>query len=105
MKFINLCHYTSDLDKVATLRPAHRRYIDELDQKGKLWAAGPFANGLGALFVYEAETFHEAEDIFRNDPYLLGEVIDNHELTAWDAALYYAPRVRYRSAGVPKVTE
>jgi hypothetical protein len=60
MKFINLCHYVSDLDKVAKLRPAHRNYMDELEQQGRLWAAGPFADGQGALFIYEAETLQEA---------------------------------------------
>jgi hypothetical protein len=88
MKFINLCHYVSDLDKVAKLRPAHRNYMDELEQQGRLWAAGPFADGQGALFIYEAETLQEAEEIFHGDPYRLGEVIDSHELVAWNAALY-----------------
>lgn len=90
MKFMNVCHYISDLDRVATLRPAHRKYMDELDQQGRLWAAGPLANGLGALFIYEAPNEEQAEEVFRNDPYALGGVIESHELAAWDAALYNA---------------
>ncbi len=91
MKFINLCHYIVDLDRVATLRPAHRKYMAELDAQGQLWAAGPLTSGLGALFIYESPNVEAAEDIFRHDPYFTGGVIQNHELAAWDAALYNAP--------------
>src|SRR6202000_1312384 len=55
VKFIHLCHYIDDLDRVADLRPAHRQYMDLLDSQHKLWAAGPFADGKGALFIYEAQ--------------------------------------------------
>jgi uncharacterized protein YciI len=98
MKFMNLCHYVSDLTKVAAVRPAHRAYMAELDQRGQLWAAGPLADGRGGLFIYEADKLEDAQAIFQNDPYFLGQVIETHELAPWDAALY---KIALGSSNVP----
>ncbi len=88
MKFIHLCHYIDDLNRVAELRPTHRQYMALLDSKNKLWAAGPFANGKGALFVYEARDLSAAEEILHEDPYFTGGVLAKSELVAWNPALY-----------------
>jgi uncharacterized protein YciI len=88
VKFIHLCHYIDDLNKVAELRPAHRQYMALLDSQNKLWAAGPFADGKGALFIYEAQDSHAAKDILHADPYFTGGVLATSELAAWTPALY-----------------
>jgi uncharacterized protein YciI len=88
MKFANLCHYVEDLDRVAKLRPAHRGYMAQLNAEKKLWAAGPFADGTGALFIYEAPDVHAAEAILHADPYFTGGVLASTQLTAWTPALY-----------------
>jgi len=88
VKFIHLCHYIDDLNRVAELRPTHRQYMALLDSKNKLWAAGPFANGKGALFVYEARDLSAAEEILHEDPYFTGGVLAKSELVAWNPALY-----------------
>jgi uncharacterized protein YciI len=90
MKFVNLCHYIDDLNRVAELRPAHRRYMARLDSENKLWAAGPFADGTGALFIYEAEDLFAAEEIRRADPYFMEKAFATSELAAWSPALYNA---------------
>jgi uncharacterized protein YciI len=88
MKFIHLCHYVEDLDRVAELRPAHRQYMAQLNAENKLWAAGPFENGKGALFIYEATDEHAADEIRQADPYVTGGALTTSELTAWSPALY-----------------
>jgi uncharacterized protein YciI len=55
MKFVNYTKYIPDQDKIAALRPAHREYAKDLMAREKLAAAGPFTDGSGALFIYEAE--------------------------------------------------
>jgi uncharacterized protein len=90
MKFINLCRYIGDSERVAELRPAHRQYMAQLDSENKLWAAGPFSDGTGALFIYEAEDLHAAEEILHADPYFTGGALEKFELTAWNPALYNA---------------
>jgi uncharacterized protein len=90
VKFVNLCHYIDDLNRVAELRPAHRQYMAQLDSENKLWAAGPFADGTGALFIYEAADLCAAEEIRQSDPYFVGKAFATSELAAWSAALYNA---------------
>jgi len=90
MKFIVICHYIEDLDHVAKLRPEHREYMAQLNSEGKLWAAGPFADGTGALFIYEAIDINSAKDILKSDPYFIGEVFAEYNLIAWNPALYNA---------------
>jgi uncharacterized protein YciI len=90
MKFVNLCHYIDDLNRVAELRPAHRQYMARLDSENKLWAAGPFKDGTGALFIYEAVDLEAAEEIRQADPYFIGKAFAKSELAAWSPALYNA---------------
>jgi uncharacterized protein YciI len=88
MKFIHLCHYVEDLDRVAALRPAHRQYMAQLDAENKLWAAGPFSDGTGGLFIYEAVDQHAAKEIRDADPYVTGGALTRSELMPWSPALY-----------------
>jgi uncharacterized protein YciI len=88
MKFVNMCRYIDDLEHVAELRPAHRTYMAQLDSQGKLWAAGPFESGAGALFIYEAVDRSAAQEIVHGDPYFTGRVFATCELVAWTPALY-----------------
>jgi uncharacterized protein len=88
MKFINMCRYIDDLDHVAELRPAHRTYMAQLDSAGKLCAAGPFEDGTGALFIYEAADQRAAEEIVHADPYFTGGALGAFELVAWSPVTY-----------------
>ena len=49
--------------------PAHREYLTRLLADGRLAACGPFADGSGALFIYEAASLAAAEEILAADPY------------------------------------
>jgi uncharacterized protein YciI len=88
MKFIHVCHYIRDLDRVNELRPAHRQYMAKLDSENKLWAAGPFADGTGAPFIYEARDLNAAQNILHSDPYFTGGVLQKSEVIPWAPALY-----------------
>ncbi len=50
-------------------RPVHREYLDKLTAEGKLFEAGPFADGAGSLFIYEAADETEARALLAGDPY------------------------------------
>ena len=50
-------------------RPKHREYLTKLFADGKLIEAGPFKDGKGSLFIYEAADEAEARAIFAADPY------------------------------------
>ena len=69
MKYAAIIEYLHDADKVQSVRPAHREYLGALREQGKLVASGPFADGSGALIVYEAESQEAAEELLQNDPF------------------------------------
>jgi hypothetical protein len=57
MKFAKYIEYVDDQDAIAAIRPTHRAYLAGLLERGQLAAAGPFDDGAGAVFVYEAEAW------------------------------------------------
>lgn len=71
-----------DAEKNKEVRPRHIEYLDELDEKGKIFARGPFADGSGGLVVYIADTFEEALSLAKNDPHVIHRV-RRLELKEW----------------------
>lgn len=55
MKFVAIIEYGTDKEKVKLLHPAHREYLRTFLANGQLFAAGPFADDAGAIWVLEAE--------------------------------------------------
>jgi len=84
MKVVNYAMYTSAREKVVALRPAHREYVTRLLADGRLVACGPFADGSGALFIYEAASLAAAEEIVAADPYQIGGAFAQCRLSPWE---------------------
>jgi uncharacterized protein len=84
MKVVNYATYTSVQERVAALRPAHREYMTRLHTDGRLVAYGPFADGSGALFIYETASLADAEEILAADPYQIGGVFVRCQLSSWE---------------------
>jgi uncharacterized protein len=84
MKVVNYATYTPAEERVAALRPAHREYMTRLRADGRLVACGPFADGSGALFIYEAGSLADAEEIVAADPYQIGGVFVRCQLSSWE---------------------
>lgn len=84
MKFVNYVAYTAVPGRVAALRPAHREYMAQLHGDGRLVAGGPFADGSGALYIYETGSLAAAEEIVADDPYHIGGVFADCRLSAWE---------------------
>ncbi len=53
----------------------HREYLRKFLEKGQLRTAGPFADDAGALWVLDAETQDEIEEIIKGDFYVAAGVI------------------------------
>ncbi|MEV6286675.1 muconolactone Delta-isomerase family protein [Kribbella sp. NPDC051770] len=66
------------------VRPAHRDYLAELQQAGKLVAAGPFADESGALLLYDVADEAELRDILAKDPYTPAGVAEVTTLKEWN---------------------
>jgi len=98
MKFANYISYVDDQDAVAAIRPTHRAYLHGLLERGQLAAAGPFADGRGALFIYEASDIDAARGLAAADPYTLGGVIKQQTITPW-TLVYSNPGLLQQPAG------
>lgn len=73
-----------DLAARDAARPKHREYLNQLFSDGKLLEAGPFADGTGSLFIYEAAGEAEARALFAADPYsLTSGVVERAEFREW----------------------
>ncbi|MGZ0147207.1 YciI family protein [Kribbella sp. WER1] len=75
----------SETDRRLEVRPAHRDYLAELKQAGKLVAAGPFTDGTGALLVYDVADEAELRDILAKDPYTPAGVYELAALAEWQS--------------------
>ncbi|MEH7120999.1 YciI family protein [Neobacillus vireti] len=62
-----------DKEKNLQVRPRHIEYLDKLDQKGKIFARGPFSDDSGGLVVYIADSYEEARTLAENDPHVVCE--------------------------------
>ncbi|WP_405057434.1 YciI family protein [Kribbella sp. NBC_01505] len=74
----------AETDERLAVRPAHRDYLNELKEAGKLVAAGPFTDQTGALLVYNVADEAELRDILAKDPYTPAEVYQLALLTEWE---------------------
>ena len=75
--------YTADPALVQATRPAHRAYLTTLLNEGKLFASGPYADGSGALIVYEADTPDAAEALLTADPFHAAGVFLRWTMRPW----------------------
>ena len=83
MKFAASIEYSQDSALVESHRPAHRAYLTKLLDEGKLFASGPYADGSGALIVYEADTPDAAEALLTADPFHAAGVFLRWTLRPW----------------------
>ena len=83
MKFAASIEYSQDAALVEAHRPAHRAYLTKLLDEGKLFASGPYADGSGALIVYEADTPEAADALLKADPFHAAGVFLKWTVRPW----------------------
>ncbi|HEX3150463.1 MAG TPA: YciI family protein [Gemmataceae bacterium] len=83
MKFAASIEYLQDTAIVEANRPAHRAYLTSLLEQGKLFASGPYADGSGALIVYETDTAEEADALMKADPFHAAGVFVKWTVRPW----------------------
>jgi uncharacterized protein len=83
MKYAASIEYSQDAKLVEAHRPAHRAYLTSLLDKGQLFASGPYADGSGALIIYEADTPDAAESLLKADPFHAAGVFLQWQMRPW----------------------
>lgn len=70
-------------------RPAHRAYLTQLAEEGKLHAAGAYqdAGEPGALLIFEAADQQELEALIAADPMSTGRVLTGYSFRSWSAVI------------------
>jgi len=71
-----------DPKKNKEVMPRHMEYLERLDEQGKIFGRGPFADGSGGMVVYIADSMEEAEKLAKKDPHVL-ERVRRLELKEW----------------------
>lgn len=79
--------YGQNRDELLAARPAHREYIAELAKRNVVLMAGPYADDLGSLVVYEAEDRTRLKEIVDADPYSAAGVIAEWRIREWNPLL------------------
>jgi uncharacterized protein len=83
MKYAATIEYLQDPTVVEAHRPAHRAYLTGLLNGGKLFASGPYADGSGALIIYEADSPEAAANLLESDPFHTAGVFLKWTLRPW----------------------
>ena len=83
MKYAASIEYLQDASVVEAHRPAHRAYLTSLLEKGQLFASGPYADGSGALIIYEADSPEAADALLKADPFHAAGVFLRWQVRPW----------------------
>ena len=86
MRWVTITEYVNDPDKQTAIRPEHGAYLRGLREAGKLHQAGGFTDGTGGLYIYEAESKEDAEELITNDPYCKNGIFQSWNLRPWGNA-------------------
>ncbi|MDY3048542.1 MAG: YciI family protein [Rothia sp. (in: high G+C Gram-positive bacteria)] len=76
-------------DLQAEHRPAHRAYLAQLHEEGKLHAAGAYQDGepAGALLIFEADSEEQLKELIAADPMSTGKVLTGYSYRLWSAVI------------------
>ncbi|MEU7482173.1 LuxR C-terminal-related transcriptional regulator [Lentzea sp. NPDC042327] len=70
-------------ERLAGVRPAHRRYWEELAGRGVLLGGGPYADESGGLLLCEAEDDVTVRRLVAADPYVRGKLLRGIRIREW----------------------
>jgi uncharacterized protein YciI len=84
MTFAAIVTFGPDLSRIPEIRPAHRAYLGELRDAGKLALSGPFPNHGGGMSIFQVETPEEVEAILKADPYTAAGIFVSWEIRPWN---------------------
>lgn len=78
-----LFDYVADPQRIEEVRPAHRAYLKQLLDEGKLHEAGRFGHERGGLIVYHAESESAARGMLYRDPFATEGIIRIDSVQEW----------------------
>lgn len=79
--------YTEDRGRLAASRPKHRAYLAELVERGKVAAAGPWADDSAGFAIYQVADEAELDRLLAEDPYTVDDVAASRTVHEWKVVL------------------
>jgi uncharacterized protein len=76
-------------DKRDEHRPAHRAFLRELHEAGKLKVCGPWGpqEAPGGMLIFEAESAAEIGDLLDDDPFQQVGVVADRSIKPWEIVI------------------
>tara|TARA_B100002003_G_scaffold122447_1_gene113027 strand:- start:1521 stop:1784 length:264 start_codon:yes stop_codon:yes gene_type:complete len=68
-EYIVISNLDVEREKTSPHRNDHLEYISKLKKMGNLRIAGKFSDGSGGIYILEAESYDQAIDLAKADPY------------------------------------
>ena len=68
--FLMISSYSVPIEEVDKVRPEHLAYLDELQARGLILAAGRQDPPVGAVIILTVDTVEEARALIADDPYV-----------------------------------
>ncbi len=87
MAYFVLTYTYADQAARTRTRDAHLEYLAGLHGRGEVVLAGPWADGVGAMVVYDVANEAAAREIVDNDPYTAAGVTGDPQLRPWTVAV------------------
>lgn len=79
--------YIEDRDRLEASRPKHRAYLGELVERGKVAAAGPWADDSAGFAIYQVADEAELDRLLAEDPYTVDDVAASRTIHEWKVVL------------------
>ena len=65
-------------------RPKHREWLAALAESDILLASGPYADGAGALLIFQAEDEAAMQELISQDPMTIGGGVTGLKISGWN---------------------
>ena len=79
--------FTADSAKRDEVRPTHRAFLAQVQERGQLLASGPWTSNTGALIVFEADDETALRELLKHDPYAEADLVSRVRITEWTPVL------------------
>jgi uncharacterized protein YciI len=80
--YLMISKYLAPIAEVDDARDAHIAYLDDLEARGFVVAAGRQDPADGGVIVFDVDTADEARELIANDPYVL-QGLAEYTATGW----------------------
>ncbi len=85
-EYIVLSNLVVKREKTKPHRNDHLNYLTELKNKGHLKMAGKFSDGSGGLYILSTESYNQAINLAKADPYH-SFALRKYTITEWERKL------------------